>query len=72
MGRDKKLGLGNPLHHVASFNLFIEPNGKLHVTVSGGSAEAINTVAIMFDLDNSGKPMDTAIQLLKLAEELKP
>lgn len=66
-----KIGLGKDLHHVAGFNLFIEPDGKLYATVSNGTVEAINQVYEMLELDATGTPNERALKLLKIAENLK-
>jgi len=67
----QKIGLGESLHHVASFNLFIEHDGKLYATVSGGDDEAINRVGEILELEAIGTPSDRALKLLALAENLK-
>lgn len=69
--KQPKIGLGLPIHLVASFNLFLEHDGKLYVTISGGSVEAINIAGEMMSLEAVGVPADRAIKLLAMAENLK-
>lgn len=64
------IGLGQKLHHVASFNLFIEPDGKLYATVSGGDVERIKATAKLIGIEADCTAADLAIKLLSMAENI--
>lgn len=66
--RKPKIGLGQPVHHIASFNLFLEADGKLYATVSGGNKETIVAVGNFYAQDLIPQtPMEVALQLLSRA-----
>lgn len=57
--------------HVASLNLFLEPDGKLFVTVAGGGVELIQKLGTELGLPEGLKPVEIVELLVAQAENIR-
>jgi hypothetical protein len=57
--------------HIASLNLFLEPDGKLFVTVAGGSVDLIQKLGTELGLPGDLRPAEMVELFVAQAENIR-